>query len=252
MVAKVKRSRHPSPGLEVGHNFAKHIPGARALKVKLIQKRWGQKTPTYLRRCKERKAIFVRTPKNASTSLCKFIFPDLTEPDWPPHYSADCYRALVPDLYASATVIAPMREPIARLMSAFNWYRHSSPVAEERHMLQSAIGGDGTFDDFLKYLADAPDLDALKIMQWHHFRRQTDFITARDGRIIVDYLFPVEDMRPGLRKLQKLFGTSGEITRQHVSGGSNEQPDIPDNVLAYCADDRKLWKRAMEKRLYRV
>ncbi len=252
MGARVKRSRHPSPGLEIGHKLARQIPGTATLKRQLAKTRWQRSRPSYFRRYQAQKAIFIRTPKNASTSLCEFIFPGLSDAQWPPHVSAEYFRAMAPGFYDLATVIAPMREPVARLVSAFNWYRHTSPIEEEKALLQDAIGDNGTFDDFMRYLADAEDLDRLEIMQSHHFRRQADFVTTRDGQLIVDYLFPVEDMRPGLRKLKELFGTPSEITRKNASARTVDQPDIPANVLAHYAGDAKLWQSVMADRLHHV
>ncbi len=242
----------PLPGLRIHSRFIRHVPFM--LKVKLLRDRIkgsdGEGLRT-LRLFEVHGAIFIRIPKNASSSLCKFLYGAEYKDIWPLHVSAEYYRRTIPQHFANTPVVACLREPFARFKSAFNCYRYTSPFPEEREILSTCVGQEGSFDDFIHYLQRQKDLDRTPIMRWLHFRRQSDFICSEDGRLIVDVLFTTEKLDLGIAALRDLVQTPlpADIGVENASIKDDCGFKIPKNLAAFYQDDVRLWEATFNERV---
>lgn len=189
----------------------------------------------------QHKAIFVRVPKNASSSLMQFLYPGADNLSLP-HFGADYYRRVFPKHFERYLVFSPLRNPIERFASAFSYYKHVSTVPAERRMMDCDLSFIKTFDDFVCWLNDLEALEDAEIMNWLHFRRQRDYICNASGEMIVDMLFPVEDMKPGLSLLGEFLGTTSEITHLNSSGKPQLDHLQLDRIEQHYKEDRELWE----------
>jgi hypothetical protein len=183
--------------------------------------------------------VFVRVPKNASNALMRYLYPPGAEL---PHYGADFYRRVLPDAFARHLVFAPVRHPIERFASAFAYLKEVSRWPQNRRLMDETYGFIDSFADFVAWLNDQPDLEAVEIMRWHHFRPQKEFLCDPAGRVIVDLAFPVEDTGPGLAVLARQAGRSGDLPVANAS----RKPDLAGldlgRIAAHYADDLRLWQ----------
>ena len=107
-----------------------------------------------------------------------------------------------------------------------------------------------TFDDFIYWLNDVDCIEDEELMCWHHFRKQTDFICSREEDIIVDLLFPIEDMTEAVDFLRSRFHLNGNISHTNQSS-KQEYSNLPMKVVEdYYRRDTKVWQKVMEKKLY--
>lgn len=242
-------SNPPPPGLEVYNDFLKIIPFARnlklfKLKLNLSLQKKTRKTGLF----SSSKSIFIRVPKNASTSLSQFLYPE--SPDSIPHYSAEFYRELFPRQFQEWLVFAALRNPLDRLVSAFTYYRSYTNVEAERQLMDEKYGFLKTFEDFIYWMNDLECIENEEIMRWHHFRKQADFICDPDGRIIADLLFPVEDMPMAVEFLKGRFNINRKISFSNTSS-KLEYGNLPMKVAEdYYRKDTNIWHKTLEKKLY--
>jgi hypothetical protein len=90
------------------------------------------------------------------------------------------------------------------------------------------------------------EIESVPIMRWHHFRKQTDFICSVRGDIIVDILFPVENMRDGLEVIGKYMARKLNVPYDNASGRDKQNNDFPDSVVSYFKEDLQLWNAVYE------
>lgn len=246
----VSRSASPSPGLEVSSSgMASRLPFANSLKKFWIRLRYA-KDPNNdgVGAFRDSGTMFIRVPKNATSSVCDLLYTGVEFEHLPGHQSAEFFRFAVPKLFAKSLVCASIRDPRERFYSAFNYYRHSTKVPAERQLMDEELSFIQTMDDFISYLNGQPDLAATKIMRWHHFRRQVDFITDAKGRVIVDLLFPVEDSHDAIALLKKHSGFAGELERKNTSRG-DRSGEWPDFLANYYRSDQSLWEQVFADKL---
>lgn len=243
------RSSLPSPGFDTDDkNLRSRLPFSQALKRLLIRLRYAWSADRDgVAAFRDSQTMFIRIPKNATTSICHLIYPDTPVSKRPGHQSADYFRFAVPKLYEAALVCASLRNPHARFYSAFNYYKSTTTVPEERRMMDTVLSFIRNADDFIAYLREQPDLAATPIMTWHHFRRQVDFITDADGNVIVDLLFPVEDTDLGIALLRQHHAFGGALGHENVSNGP--PPGAwPDFLATYYQPDQTLWEQVLAQK----
>ena len=225
------------------------LPFVLSLKKLMTRYRFAKKPNEHgVGAFRESGTLFIRVPKNATSSVCDLLYSDVQSTDLPGHQSAEFFRFAVPDVYANSVVCASIRNPRERFSSAFNYYKHSTTIPQARQLMDEELSFIETMDDFIAYLKAQPDLEATKIMRWHHFRRQVDFITAPNGQIIVDLLFAVEDPHDAIALLQKHSGFSGQLERKNTSTG-DRTGDWPDFLADYYGADQTLWDEVIAQNM---
>lgn len=244
------RSALPSPGFEIAEEkLQSRLPFSQSLKRLLIRLRFARNADRDgVAAFRKNQTMFIRIPKNASTSICRLIYPDTPKSELPGHQSADYYRFAVPNLFERSLVCAALRNPHDRFYSAFNYYKNTTTVPEERHLMDVELSFIRDANDFISYLRDQPDLLSTPIMTWHHFRRQVDFITDARGNVIVDLLFPIEDIDQGIAIVQKHLGFTGVLERRNKSRGPSLDA-WPDFLAAHYQPDQELWEQVMAQKV---
>lgn len=246
----VWRSPLPSPGLEVNiAGVIANLPFALNLKKLAVKSRFARRpnrdgVGAFIKT----KTIFIRVPKNATNSLCGLIYSNFPRSEWNGHQSAEFFRYAVPKIYAESLVCASLRDPRERFYSAFNYYKHSSKIPEERQLMDEELSFIQTMEDFIAYLEAQPDLASTKIMRWHHFRQQVDFISDAKGKVIVDLLFPVEDPSEAVSLLRQHSRFSGELQHKNPSEGKRTG-DWPEFLAQHYTADQLLWEKTIKERL---
>ena len=236
------------PGLEVNNKYLKRIPysqNVKILKTKLKFKLHAQDNP--ITHFSKAEAFFIRIPKNASTSLSQFLFPE-TKYELP-HYSAEFYKTLFPNYYSKWLVFAPLRNPLDRIASAFTYYRSYTKVPAEKKLMEEEYSFLKTFEDFVYWLNDIEHIEEQEIMRWSHFRKQTDFICDTNGDIIVDLLFPIEDMKKGIEFLRKRYKATGEIPHNNKSTTQKHDTLPTKPIERYFSEDFKVWSQAISDKI---
>ncbi|MGB3625092.1 MAG: sulfotransferase family 2 domain-containing protein [Henriciella sp.] len=232
----------PAPGLEVHHPLARRPAGLMREAKVAVQRLKYQLRPDMspLKVFSPHRAMFVRLPKNASTSLMDFLYPDVPA-SFLPHFGADYYRRVFPNHFTQYLVFASLRNPLERFASAFSYYKNFSTVPEERKMMDEDLSFIKTMEDFLYWLNDHERLENAEVMNWLHFRRQRDYICDTSGNMIVDMMFPIEDMQPGLKVLGRFTGVERRITRRHASAKTKVGRLPLDRVRDHYGEDTALW-----------
>ncbi|MGB3242946.1 MAG: sulfotransferase family 2 domain-containing protein [Sulfitobacter sp.] len=238
----------PAPGLDISHPKLRHILCAQSLKVLSMRLRFclhPELNP--IRLFAPSKTIFVRVPKNASSSIVSMLYP-VPGANKLPHFSAEFYRRVFPSQFRDWLVFAPLRNPLDRLASAFTYYREKTTIPQERQLMDEDLPFLRTFSDFVHWLNDQEDISAPRIMQWHHFRRQSDFVSDARGALITNLLFPVEDMSDGIARLQKHANITGAVPRLNVTRPLDLSGLPLARVTAHYAGDIALWERCMDEK----
>ncbi len=235
----------PSPGLETGWNSpfrgVSLASSAKVARTRIDIALNRQTDP--MRLFAPSQTIFVRVPKNASNSIMAWLYPGV-RPGALAHYGADFYRRVYPREFARYLVFAPLRHPLERFASAFSYYRNTSTIAAERALMDGELAGLRTLEDFVLWLNNQPDWSQIRLLYWHHFRLQRDYICDANGKLIVDLLFPVEDMSEGLRLIGRYAEVGGAMPRLNQSV-PQQLGDLPlDRVRAHYAEDIAIWERA--------
>ena len=246
----VVRSPLQSPGLEVNRTgLIAHLPYAVSLKRLLIRSRFAVRPDRDgVGTFRETGTIFIRIPKNATSSLCGLLYSNFPTSKWNGHQSAEFYQFAAPKVFTKALVCASLRDPRERFYSAFNYYKHTTTVPEERRLMDEELSFIQTIDDFFSYLKSQPNLNATKIMRWHHFRQQVDFITDAKGRVIVDLLFPIEDPDAAISVLRQHSGFEGKLEHKNVSKGER-RGEWPNFLAQHYHEDQSLWEMSIKERL---
>lgn len=246
---RLTASARPTPGIDVSRPGLARLPFIHDIKIARSRLRFArdpQSSP--MRLFAPSRTIFVRVPKNASTSIAALLYPD-TPTEWLPHYGADFYRRVFPAAFAEYLVFAPLRDPLERFVSAFTYYREKTTVPEERRLMDEELPFIKTLEDFVLWLNDQDDPGATKIMRWDHFRPQRDYICDGAGRVITDLLFPVDDMGPGMELLGRHVGCDPEVPQLNRSRRQGFA-DLPlDRIRAHYAVDLELWDKLKAARL---
>jgi hypothetical protein len=236
----------PAAGLDVSRRA---LAGPLGTHLKLWKARLDFATgraPSPLPHFAATRAIFVRVPKNASNALMGYLYPPGTVL---PHYGAEFYRRAFPDAFARFLVFAPVRHPIERFASAFSYLKEVSHWPENRRLMDETYGFIDSFAGFVAWLNHQPDLEAVEIMRWHHFRPQKEFLCDPSGRVIVDLAFPVEDTGPGMAVLRRHTGRPGALPVANAS----RKPDLAGldlgRIAAHYADDMRLWQAVSAARV---
>jgi len=236
------------PGLEVNNKYLKRIPysqNVKILKTKLKFKLHAQDNP--IAHFSKAETIFVRIPKNASSSLFQLLFPE-TKYELP-HYSAEFYKTLFPDYYQKWLVFAPLRNPLDRIASAFTYYRSYTKVPAEKKLMEEKYSFLKTFEDFVHWFNDVEHIEEQEMMRWSHFRKQTDYICDANNNVIVDLLFPVEDMERGLELLHKRYHFTEEVPHKNKSAPQKYDKLPVKAIERYFSEDFKIWNQAINDKI---
>lgn len=172
----------------------------------------------------QHRAIFVHVPKAAGQSVkaAMGIHDDAAFG----HLTAQGFRHADPARFDSYTVFAIVRDPVARLRSAFTYLRTTTRYAHDRAWAQRHLSGIDDFGAFVDRLSGAAF--RARVMPWIHFRPQAQFLTDMQGRVIVDRIIRLEDVDRDLPPLLAELGIKAVMPRNNRSAPApQDQPLDP-------------------------
>lgn len=158
-------------------------------------------------------AIFVHVPKAAGQSVKAAM--GIHDDDAFGHLTAEGFRQADPDRFARYTVFAIVRDPVARLRSAFTYLKTTTRYAHDRAWAQRHLAGIGDFGSFVDRLGSTAF--RARVMPWIHFRPQADFLTDLQGGVIVDRIIRLEGVDQLLPPLLAELGIDVELPRNNRS-----------------------------------
>lgn len=154
-----------------------------------------------LQKIRDAGVLFVHIPKNAGVSISTELY---GEPFF--HPTIRYYKRVAPDMAVSIPSFAVWRDPIARFVSAYRFGRSGgAPNARLARAFRQLYGQFRSLDDALDHVEGASSLFHTD----HIFRPQFWYVADASGRIGVDQLCLIEDLRsliansrlPGLSKI---------------------------------------------------
>ncbi|GAD55991.1 hypothetical protein [Limimaricola cinnabarinus] len=128
------------------------------------------------------RTIFIHVPKNGGTSVSRSLYGRSIG-----HRSAEFYRRTDPELFASATSFAVLRDPISRFGSACNMLINGGATDVRVPPRVARLLADlRTVPDILDWLEGEGE-NAFRLNA--SFRRQSWYVTDAVGKVLVDRLF---------------------------------------------------------------
>lgn len=188
--------------------------------------------------------IFLHVPKNAGSFINGVVYPSLsaeTSTAISAHHSAQYLYRLNPNKFRAYPKFAILRNPAARLKSAFHYVKFSSPFAPDQEFAKRELSDVADFETFQSRMADP----AFRVrMTLPHFRPQTEFICDASGRLMLDDLITLERLSEGMSALARKYGKSWPALE---TAPQTESPDelAPMTYGRVYAGDHALWERAV-------
>lgn len=136
--------------------------------------------------CKTGVPLFIHVPRCAGVSVSLALYGKQRD-----HHTAKYFKTIDPDFYSSVDSFAILREPVTRTLSAFSFVLNQGG----KDMPLSRYWSERTrhirmLDHYLDFLEEnSGELDKLDFVM----RPQSSFVCDDDGRLIVDYIFCLEN-----------------------------------------------------------
>ncbi|CAN5362620.1 hypothetical protein BH10PSE12_BH10PSE12_27550 [soil metagenome] len=162
--------------------------------------------------------LFIHVPKNAGMSISNALYGQQIK-----HASIAYYHRVAPDL-AALPSLAILRDPVDRFVSAYAYARTggsrdnriSVPFRDQYRAFRS-------IDNALDHVEAAQDAYQVD----HIFRRQTWYLTDRDGAVVVDQLLMLDDMD----RLVRLAPQLGRRPLPHLNRCVSPKPALTDRQI---------------------
>lgn len=246
-----RTARLGAPGLEVVNPVIRRLPFAKQLKKWRLARRFhSASVPRYLDKMQSQKAVFIRVPKCASTSISHALYGN--DPiEFPPHNSVIFYDSVTPLEMDSCLVFATIREPADRLASAFRHYCQNTKHPAENKAISRFMQGNESYDNFLSKLSRVEDLNSLHLFNFHHFRKQADFVCDKSGQIGVDYIILTQSIPSMIGPMETYLGKKIVVDRHNKTVANNPKSErsrktsLPKNVADFYKIDYEIYNQVL-------
>jgi hypothetical protein len=166
--------------------------------------------------------VFIHVPKAAGTSVNLALYGRFMG-----HFTAAEVRRWGSAEVNALPSFAVTRNPWDRLVSAYRFLKLGKGVGGKREVSvrqaqQYRIPEFQSFETFVREWLAPRDLRKLD----HALRPQWPFVCDRAGRVLVDHVGRVEDLRPTLDFLRDTIGASPDIPRSNTSGSAVNYRDF--------------------------
>ena len=181
------------------------------------------------------KCIFIHIPKAAGTSISKSLFNDLTN-----HYTAFDYRIIFgKEDFSSYYKFAFVRNPWARLFSAYHYLKSGGWGPYEKQRAQDAFGGYEEFNDFVMSWLSHETWDTFI-----HFWPQYRFVSDLRGRLCIDEIFYFENIEEEFSSLCHKLKIKRPLQRANIT---NARLDYRDEYTPEAIDKvAKMYRKDVE------
>ncbi len=177
-------------------------------------------------------AIFVHVPKAAGQSVKAAM--GIHDDDAFGHLTAQGFRNADPARFDRYTVFAIVRDPVARLRSAFTYLKTTTRYAHDRAWARRHLSGIDDFGAFVDRLGGTAF--QARVMPWIHFRPQAHFLTDMQGRVIVNRIIRLEDVDHALPPLLADLGIDAALPRTNHSKPVGQTDQLNPAQLATVHD----------------
>ena len=207
-------------------NFRCFRPGKFAA---LQKKRWA---------FDEHKAIFVHIPKCAGISVVKSLFGDFDCG----HTNLRRYQIMfAPEEFHRYFKFTIVRNPYDRLVSAFFFMKKGGINAGDKSWADRKFAQFDTFESFVKGW-----VNRYNVMRALHFRPQTEFLKAANGKLGLDFTGYLENIEADFAHIAAKLGVQATLieTNRNASREKDYRQYYTDETRAIVAkvfaDDLKL------------
>jgi len=187
--------------------------------------------------------IFVHIPKNAGSNINAIVYPKFNGAEATKinaHHSTQYLKRINAKLFESYSKFAILRHPAARLKSAFNYIKYTSPFVEDQAFASKVLRNIDDYKVFCERMFDDEFRNSLTLP---HFHSQSSFICDASGHKMVNNLIVLEKIESGMELLGKKFGKDwGGVSASKKF--SLEFMDYEMAVVdAFYANDLLLWTK---------
>jgi hypothetical protein len=218
----------------------RHIEGFKQLRHKdMYPSNLGTHS---LRGADSLKCIFIHIPKAAGTSISKSLFKDLTD-----HHTAFEYQIIFGKRdFNSYYKFAFVRNPWARLFSAYHYLKSGGWGWYEKQRAQDAFGRYDAFNDFVISWLNRETLNTFV-----HFWPQSRFVSDLRGRLCVNEIFYFENIEGDFAKLCNRLKIKSTLHRVNVTNAkhdyrANYTPEAIKKVAELYQKDVEMFKYNFE------
>lgn len=183
--------------------------------------------PQGIPRYKKRKIIFIHIPKNAGSSITKSLYNSGLS-----HTSALYYKLIDRQSFNEIESFALFRDPIDRFCSAFNYLKYKSEHATDICFRELHLQTTNTISDFI-VLMQTNSAFKTKVLNYPHFRTQSEFVCDAQGRIIVNHIGHVSHIREFIEKINLHLNEDLDIGHRNKSA---EEKKISESEALYITE----------------
>ena len=118
-------------------------------------------------------------------------------------------KHITQDLWDQYYKFAFVRNPWDRAVSEFHW----------RHQLNNGWAPSKDFDEFLKYCEYRikDQKNKKNDIYWTHAQPQSDYVTDKNGNVILDKIYRFENLQEDVLHLSKVVGLNIELEKHNSS-----------------------------------
>tara|TARA_R100000808_G_scaffold24932_1_gene59552 strand:+ start:31020 stop:31610 length:591 start_codon:yes stop_codon:yes gene_type:complete len=166
--------------------------------------------------CHNKKCIFVHVPKVAGRSVAESLGWDRLT--YGGHFPALFLKSAYPKIYEEYFVFGFCRNPLARAISAYNYFKNSKTFQRQSvdEDVFSAVDNSDNFDEFcINFLNKS---DPLQLID--HLAPQYYFLCDEEEKVIVDYLGKLETIEEDYKFITDKLGVDNNL--RHENKGVKE------------------------------
>jgi hypothetical protein len=138
---------------------------------------------------------FVHIPKTGGTSIGEWLYERGAG-----HRTWEYFQSLNPAQFEGWLKIAVIRDPIDRFLSSFDYLQKPGRNFSDRRFARRFIKLCPEINTFVDWLATRPHL-RRKVLDYFHFRPQTDYVVSEHRQVMVNRLVPFERMGEELPRI---------------------------------------------------
>ena len=149
--------------------------------------------------------LFIHVPKVAGSSIEMALYGSYGKIG---HKTLQQLYLETPDILQEKFIFAFVRSPYDRLMSAYYFLKSGGRNHQDEKWAFRNLSNNSSFEEFVFNLTSEPY--AKCIMEWMHFRPQSDFLTI-DGKLELDFIGKYEKLEQDFKKLTRLIEFKGQL-----------------------------------------
>jgi hypothetical protein len=163
------------------------------------------------------KAIFFHIPKTGGNS----IFESLFEKEQWGHRDVTYYRFVFgKKKFDSYFKFCFVRNPYDRLYSAYCFLKKGGMNENDQKFNSSYLSKYSSFEDFI-----VNGLHKEEIINWVHFKPQSSFILDKKGKLVVNFVGKLENIKPDFNRLKSILNKEN-ATLTHLNKSKKESVEL--------------------------